>query len=381
MKFAHLSDTHLGYRQYGLVDRELDFYNTFENIVDNIIDLDVDFVIHSGDLFETPRPSTDALLKVQRAVNKLDEAGIPVYAIAGNHDLSRRANPIPPQVLFKYNGIRLISPIKPFYKTEEYFIGGVPYMPQTRNLVLKEKLDHISKKAEGSENRILVLHQGIDKYIPQSELEIADIPLNFHYYAMGHLHKYINDAFGQGRLVYPGSIEIWKSNELEDYKKNGKGFVLVEMDKGEVSTERISMDLPREFINENIDYSFLNNEIIKLKKYIENLKLKPIVNLTISGKNFAGAEVYEYLNRELSDSTLLFRPNFNIIEDNNDIGPVREGINIDKLISEKMDSDNEDVIQLAINLFNDLSKDNTEAAIDSLSTTYNKLFNNPEGGD
>ncbi|OWT32833.1 metallophosphoesterase [Methanobrevibacter sp. 87.7] len=374
MKFAHLSDTHLGYRQYGLVDRELDFYNVFEDIIDKIIDLDVDFVVHSGDLFETSRPSTDALLKVQRAVNKLDKAGIPIYAIAGNHDMPRRANPIPPQVLFKYNGIKLISPIKSFYREEDYFIGGVPYKPQNRNLVLKDDLERLSKKAEPFENKILVLHQGIDKYVPQYELEIGDLPINFNYYAMGHLHNYINDSFGEGRLVYPGSTEIWKSNELEDYKKNGKGFVLVEMDHGEVSTERIKMDLPREFINENIDYTFLNNEILKLKSYIEKLNKPPIVNLTISGKNFAGADVYEYLNKELSDSTLLFRPNFNIIEDNQDIAPINEGINIDKLISEKMNSENEDVINLAVDLFNDLSKDNTEEAIDDLKVCYDKLF-------
>lgn len=52
MKFAHLSDTHLGYRQYGLIEREDDFYNVFNEIVDKIIDERVDFVIHSGDLLK-----------------------------------------------------------------------------------------------------------------------------------------------------------------------------------------------------------------------------------------------------------------------------------------------------------------------------------------
>ena len=78
MKFAHLSDTHLGYRQYGKVERERDFAAAFQNIIEKIIDLDVDFVIHSGDLFETPRPTTDALLVVQRAIKELNKAEIPI---------------------------------------------------------------------------------------------------------------------------------------------------------------------------------------------------------------------------------------------------------------------------------------------------------------
>ena len=47
MKFAHLADTHLGYRQFGLLEREKDFYEVFDKIIDRIIEEKVDFVIHS----------------------------------------------------------------------------------------------------------------------------------------------------------------------------------------------------------------------------------------------------------------------------------------------------------------------------------------------
>ena len=45
MKFAHLADTHLGYRQYGLFEREKDFYEVFEKVIDKIIEENVDFVV------------------------------------------------------------------------------------------------------------------------------------------------------------------------------------------------------------------------------------------------------------------------------------------------------------------------------------------------
>ena len=38
MKFAHLADTHLGYRQYGLFEREKDFYEVFDKVIDKIIE-------------------------------------------------------------------------------------------------------------------------------------------------------------------------------------------------------------------------------------------------------------------------------------------------------------------------------------------------------
>lgn len=371
MRFAHLSDTHLGYRQYGLIDREKDFYNGFERIIDKIIDMDLDFVIHSGDLFENSRPSTDALIVVQKEINKLTDAGIPFYAIAGNHDLSRRVNPIPPQVLFRDNGIKLISPIKPYFKQDDYFIGGVPYMPQNRNLAFKEKLETLSKKAKGSTNKILVLHQGIDKYIPQYELEIGDIPTNFNYYAMGHLHNYINDSYGEGRLVYPGSTEIWKSNELNDYKINGKGFVLVEMDEGNVETERVSVDLPRQFINIRVDYKKLYSEMPNFIKEISELELKPIVNINVFGSDFTSSEVYEYLNKELSELCLSYRPTFDFQEKDNDSLEYNPGpININRLIKDKLEDDGEDVVNFTIDLFDELSKDKLEDAEASVKQFY-----------
>ena len=375
MRFAHLSDTHLGYRQYGLIDREKDFYDAFERIVDKIIELDLDFVIHSGDLFDNSRPSTDALIVVQKEINKLSDAGIPIYAIAGNHDLSRRLNPIPPQVLFRDNGIRLISPIKPYFKEKDLFIGGIPYMPQNRNLAFKEKLNTLSKKAADVKNKILLLHQGIDKYIPQYEVEIGDIPTNFNYYAMGHLHNYINDEYGQGRLVYPGSTEIWKSNELSDYNLNGKGFVLVDMEDGQVETERISVDIPRKFINVQVEYDNFYKEMPKLKNEISKLDLPPIINLNVFGNDFSSSEVYDYLTRHLSDLCLSFRPTFNIEQKYEELIDFKEGpININRLIAEKFEDEGEDVVKFTINLFEELSKDKLEAAEDSIKIFYDNRY-------
>ncbi|MEA4958004.1 3',5'-cyclic adenosine monophosphate phosphodiesterase CpdA [bioreactor metagenome] len=387
MKFAHLSDTHLGYRQYGLIEREEDFYNVFNEIVDKIIDERVDFVIHSGDLFEMAKPSPNALLIFQEGLIKIKEAGIPFYSIAGNHDTIMRQNAIPPQVLFKKLGLTLISPKNPtinssFLRDNDIFIGGTPFISKSQNSFLKSQLNNLSKKSESFSKRILVSHQGIDKYMPfEYELEIGDLPTNFNYYAMGHVHNRIVDDFGKGKLVYPGSTEIWRSNEVSDYKKNGKGFYIVDISENDAETnfevESINIDLPREFINKTIEYGKLNSELESLETYISSLNNKPVLNITVENGSFNTGDVYKKLNNILSKITLMFRPTFRneelikeerYIENNNSLEPR------DLLIDSLKSFENEDISNLAIDLLDFLSKDKFEDSVKISDSFYEEYF-------
>lgn len=379
MKFAHLSDTHLGYRQFGLIEREKDFYEVFERVIDKIIEEKVDFVIHSGDLFETARPSPNALLAFQRGLLKLKGAGIPMYAIAGNHDSVIRRGAIPPQVVFKKLGLKVISPINPNYIQGDIFIAGLPYYPSSKSKILKSKLAELSKKAADYEKSILVLHQGIDKYLGyQYELEIGDIPDNFTYYAFGHIHKYVNESFGKGRLVYPGSGEIWKTNELEDYKKNGKGFVVVDFDGPKPIVKRVKIDIPREFIKRSLDYENLENGIAGIKETIKDFDKQPILDLTIRGVESDAGDVYDIINEELGDLSLMIRPKFNVKSDEliDEDYIKQKGLGAKEIIVEQLKKyNNDDVTQLAINLYEYLSKDKIEESEDLIKQFYNDFYN------
>ncbi|MGL4669528.1 MAG: metallophosphoesterase family protein [Methanobacteriaceae archaeon] len=384
MKFAHLSDTHLGYRQYGIEEREEDFYNVFNETVDKIIEERVDFVLHSGDLFETSRPSTRTLLIFQEAFIKLKEANIPIYAIAGNHDIIMRKNAIPPQLLFKKLGLKLISPNYPSFIHDDILITGTPYVSKPKADILKEKLAELSKHTEENSRNysksILLLHQGIDKYINYGEdsfeLEIGDVPTNFNYYACGHLHNRIIDDFGNGKLVFPGSMEIWRANELDYYKDKGKGFSLVDISGDVPEVENINIELPREFINKVINYNSLETEINKLNKHISTLKNNPILNITVKGKNFNRSDTYEFIDKSISIKCLSLRPNFTITEDF-DISDIdiNESIGSKELMVERLKSlDNEDITFLATNLMDFLSVNNQESARVLLKSFYRSYF-------
>lgn len=378
MKFAHLADTHLGYRQYGLFEREKDFYEVFEKVIDKIIEENVDFVVHSGDLFETARPSPMALLTFQKGLLKLKGAGIPMYAIAGNHDIVMRKGSIPPQVIFKKLGLKVISTINPTYMHGDILIAGLPYYPASHAKTLKSKLAELSEKASHYEKSILLLHQGIDKYFGYNyELEIGEIPDNFDYYALGHIHKYVNDKCGKGRLVYPGSSEIWKTSEIPDYLENGKGFVVVDLEGPKPVVKRVKVDIPREFIKRSLDFNDLESGIAGIKETIKDFDKKPILNLIINDVDSDTKGVYDIIKQELGDLSLMIRPTFNmvgqtLIDPSNakKVGPKQLLVNQLKVYG------NSDVDALAIDLYRLLSKNKSDEANELINQFYNEHYAN-----
>lgn len=371
MKFAHLADSHLGFRQYGLQEREKDLYEVFDKVIDKIIDENVDFVVHSGDLFQSAKPSPNALLAFQKGLLRLKGNGIPFYAIAGNHDSLLSKNAIPPQVLFKKFGLKLISPINTHYIYDDVFIGGLPFYPSSQNKNLKDVLATLSSKAEEYSKSILVLHQGIDKYINVNyELEIGDIPDNFDYYAMGHIHNYIEDDFGKGLLVYPGSIDVLRSSEYADYVKNGKAISIVDLDGDNPSVNRIPISIPREFINRTIDFNNLENDLNTIKIAIDELDNKPIVNLTVLNVDRSVKDIHDVIASKLSDSALIVRPVFKFTDDEVEGFSTSGRIGPRELLVDKLNEfGNENIVKLGVDLYNTLSITHTEEA-DNVARTY-----------
>ena len=93
LRIAHLADTHLGYSAYGKTDpatgrnqRAVDVENAFERAISDILERDVDLVLHAGDVFHHTRPSWSTLTHFVRQMRRLERAGLPAVVIAGNHD-------------------------------------------------------------------------------------------------------------------------------------------------------------------------------------------------------------------------------------------------------------------------------------------------------
>lgn len=382
-KIAHLADTHLGYRQYGLLEREEDFYDAFNKIIDDIIEKDVDYVIHAGDLFETPKPPIKALLVAQEGFEKLRAHNIQVYVIAGNHDIMQRRKTSLPQELYKNENFHILtSKANNYILDNNIFLGGLPYISKNNENAVKELLKEITEKSRNYPWKILMLHGSVRKYFDfEPEFELDTIPEGYDYYAMGHLHKRIDDKFKEGTLVYPGSTEIRTKDELDNYHKKGKGYTLITIDDT-MKHEFINMELERKFIVRNIQYPKLDEELESIQKEIttilEKTTKKPVVDLKIYHGNFDRSDIVDKIYDALENITLTIRISYDSLENS---VKLNENIEDNLLTPENAIKDrlteefnNESISILGLELYKNLSTQNIEKAQDIAEEYYEKNY-------
>lgn len=89
MKLLHIGDVHLGKRQYRSDIRYNDHFDAFQESIDMAVDLDVEAVIQTGDLFDTSNPSIETISRCIEILSQLKKNNIPFYAIVGNHERKR----------------------------------------------------------------------------------------------------------------------------------------------------------------------------------------------------------------------------------------------------------------------------------------------------
>ena len=284
MLFSHISDTHLGLVQYGSNEREQDVYDVFNQSIDISIKDHVDFVIFAGDIFHVPNPSGTAIVQMANALKRLKENNIDSFFILGEHDISRiRTTPIP-YVYHNLGFSRYIGQGKPFeYKGT--VIAGFDKIRKAEIPKYEDKFSDIDNAVKNfSGHKILVLHQGITEFNKfAGEIQSTDLPKNFSYYAMGHLHdkdiKHFNHL--NGPIAYPGSIE---STTSEGIKETEKGFFLVDISKEEATTNWIQLDARPQF-SFKTDYEKLSNTVEEIAEKIANCKKKPVVEIKIQGQS------------------------------------------------------------------------------------------------
>jgi len=319
VRVAHLADTHLGYKQYNLDEREKDIYDALDEIGNKILEEHADIVVHCGDLFDSPRPTPQAYRAFKKFLSKLDGKA-KVFAVLGDHDRPKSRG-VAPHVLFEdqmqilgVGGTAQHQQVKVGGK--DVLVAGLSNLSRTYRPLILEELKKLGGLQLNGKQGILLLHEGIDKFLPFEgaiELCLDEIPRNFDYVAMGHLHQRIKASFGEGELAYPGSSEIISRTEINGWKKIGKGFYVVDLEGDDVEVRDVNLECIRPQVEAKLNYAHLEDSLRELVKTFEGMLKLPLVHVVVEGKDIDRQSVHQTLTRALANVALGFRPE--IVED------------------------------------------------------------------
>jgi exonuclease SbcD len=239
LRLVHLSDLHLGFRQYqrltpaGINQREADVAQAFRNAVDRTIALKPDIVVIAGDVFHNVRPTNPAILHAFAQFSRLTRA-LPdavIVAIAGNHDTPRASETGCILKLFQPLGVHVVAD-----KAERLSFPD-------RDLSILAVPDNLGARPSfvpdaTARYNVLLLHGEIEGVLPEQarSMDRASIAIptadlgaaRWSYVALGHYHVYHQiapNAYYSGSLEYTSTNSWGEISEERDTGIAGKGII------------------------------------------------------------------------------------------------------------------------------------------------------------
>ena len=270
IKMLHLADLHIGVENYGQIDPEsgmhtrlLDYLARFDEAIALGLEAGIELVLIAGDIYKNRTPNPTHQREFARRIHRLRSAGVEVFILTGNHDISPSAGKAHSVEIFEALGVEGVTIAdRPKIhmlrlRSGPLQIVALPWVTRhtllTRDELrnagfgeieaeLRRRLDRFvsdaAERVDPSIPTVLTFHGTVDGATLGSERSItlgSDLALSratlaqpvFDYGALGHIHKHqvIGD---RPPLVYPGSLERVDFGE----EAEAKGCVLVELERG-----------------------------------------------------------------------------------------------------------------------------------------------------
>lgn len=223
--FIHSGDIHLGAPFRGL--RALSpawaqrlthaIPEAFDRVIDACLENQVDFLLLAGDVFDTDKPSYAHHRHLIKGLTRLNEAGIAVYVIAGNHDPYANWKDILPSLP---RNVRMFPSESAGYCMHRRGGGplaliaargffNLPYNDKTRTIASgMTRASAIEACGSDAPFAIGMLHSGLwmDPYkAPATEAELMAAGMD--YWALGHIHKRYLSPEHDPKLGFCGCIQ------------------------------------------------------------------------------------------------------------------------------------------------------------------------------
>lgn len=265
MRILHTADWHIGkiVNEFSMLEDQEYYLN---QLVDKVKELNIDVLIMAGDLYDRAIPPKEAVTLANKIMTRLiKEAGIPVLAIAGNHDSNERLEYA--AELLETSNLFIEGMVKKI--TRKVTINGVNFylLPFSDHITVRQLLeqDDIKDLEDATkaqielmkanmnleETNILIAHGYIVNQTKESvedsdserplsigTAEFVDASLfeDFDYVALGHLHK--AQKVKWEKIRYSGSPLKYSKSEVPHKKKSW----VVEIEKDKLEVEPIEIE-------------------------------------------------------------------------------------------------------------------------------------------
>ncbi len=264
MKLFHLSDLHLGKRVYAFSMLPDQRY-VLEQVCALAEKYKPDGILLSGDLYDKPIPPVEAVQLLDEFLTRMQQMGIAVYAISGNHDSAGRVD-FGSRILQQQN-LHICGAFdgKLYHVSKEDAFGEIhfyllPFLKPATVSAFREGGESLTyaeavkwaletTDLDTTKRNVLLAHQFVTwkGTAEESDSETktlggvdemdASLFFDFDYVALGHLHS--PQRIGRDTIRYGGSPLKYSFSEL----RQKKGVTLVEIqEKGNVTTEFLPLE-------------------------------------------------------------------------------------------------------------------------------------------
>lgn len=198
-----------------------------EELITRALELEVQFVIIAGDLYDRDWKDTSIGHFFNKQMARLDRAGIPVYLLRGNHD----ADSVITRAVTLPGNVKVFSS----RKVDRFEMPELRVVLHGRSFADRAATENLAVTyldAEPGWFNIGVLHTSLDgreghaSYAPCTVADLAK--RGYDYWALGHVHKF-EEMMRNPYIVYPGNLQGRDVREC-----GAKGAAVVRVEGGEV---------------------------------------------------------------------------------------------------------------------------------------------------
>ena len=351
MKFAHISDCHLGAWQH---NEELSRLNlqAFLTAMDICLEKQVDFVLIAGDLFNTPSPDLGIVEIAVRKMKELKDAGIEFYMIFGSHDYSPNVKSIS-DVL---SSAGFIATVMNYQEKDERLVLNFIRDPKTGVLLagLSGK-----RKGEDAEDfprldtsyiqrekglKIFAFHNYLTGIAPSEipgipSLSLEKLPRGFDYYAGGHPHKKQQyDSPNYKHVVHAGTLFGCRPLDLKiSATGERKGFYIVTAENNKVTDIEFCEVRVCEIVSPptiDIEGMDVSSARAKISQHIGGMEVdEKVVLLEVKGRLSVGRP-YQIHFQKLKDELMKKGAKTVLLDRQGVVGQALEGTSTDKEVSQ-----------------------------------------------